>query len=353
MVLAMTPERQPPPRPVRFGLIGYGAWGAHHARAVAQTPGAELIAVAARSAESRARAAADHPGARVYADWDELLRREEADVIDVVLPSHLHHAAARAALEAGRHVLLEKPMALTVADCDELIGLARARGRVLAVGYEMRLSSLWGRAKALIDAGAVGAPLYVLVELWRRPYRPGADGWRYDADRVGNWALEEPIHFFDLARWYLAGAGEPVSVYARANSKQPGHPELHDNFSAVLTFPGGAYAVISQTLAAYEHHQVVKVAGTGGSLWASWGGAMDRTPHPTFSLRHHDGREVRDIPIARTPGEFYELEDEAAMMVRAVRDGGPVAAAGEDGRAAVALCLAAQRSAETGAAVTL
>jgi myo-inositol 2-dehydrogenase/D-chiro-inositol 1-dehydrogenase len=142
-------------------------------------------------------------------------------------------------------------------------------------------------------------------------------------------------------------------VYARANSKQVGHPELQDNFSAVLDFPGGAYAVISQTLAAYEHHQVVKLTGTHGSLWAAWGGAMDRTPHPTFSLKHHDGQETRDVPIGRTPGEFYELEDEMAMMVRAVRDGGPVAARGEDGRWSVALCLAAQRSVESGAVVAI
>jgi myo-inositol 2-dehydrogenase/D-chiro-inositol 1-dehydrogenase len=279
-----------------------------------------------------------------------LLRREELDVVDIVLPSHLHHAAARAALEAGRHVLLEKPMALTVGHCDELIALARARGRLLAVGHELRLSSLWGKVKELIDAGAVGRPLYLLIELWRRPYRLGSDGWRYDAGRVGSWVLEEPIHFFDLARWYLAAAGEPVSVYARANSKQVGHPELQDNFSAVLNFPGGAYAVISQTLAAYEHHQVAKVAGTQGSLWAAWGGAMDRTPHPTFSLRHHDGREVREVPVSRAAGELYELQDEMAMMVRAVREGAPVAAGGEDGRWAVALCLAAQRSVASGAA---
>jgi myo-inositol 2-dehydrogenase/D-chiro-inositol 1-dehydrogenase len=347
----MTRESHPPNRPVRFGLVGYGAWGAHHARALARTPGAELVAVAAHSAASRDRARADHPAVRTYSDYTELLGREELDAIDVVLPSHLHHGAARAALEAGRHVVLEKPMALTVGQCDELIALARARGKVLAVGHEMRLSSLWGKVKEMIDAGAVGEPLYVLVELWRRPYRLGADGWRYDVSRVGNWILEEPIHFFDLVRWYLAGAGEPVSVYARANSKQPGHPELQDNFSAVLNFPGGAYAVISQTLAGYEHHQVVKVAGTRGSLWAAWGGAMDRTPQPTFSLKHHDGQEVREVPIGRSAGEFYELEDEMAMMVRAVRDGSPVAASGEDGRWSVALCLAAQRSVESGEAV--
>src|SRR2546429_673829 len=89
-------------------------------------------------------------------------------------------------------------------------------------------------AIAVAPEGPCGEPLYVPIELWRRPYRLGADGWRYDIARVGNWVLEEPIHFFDLARWYLAGRGDAVSVYARANSRQPEHPELHDNFSAVV-----------------------------------------------------------------------------------------------------------------------
>src|SRR5262245_16588420 len=166
---------------------------------------------------------------------------------------------------------MEKPMAPTLPECDALIELARAKNRLVAIGFEFRHSSLWGKMKGLIDSGAVGDPLYVLIELWRRPYRLGADGWRYDISRVGNWVLEEPIHFFDLACWYLAGVGRPASVYARANSKQPGHPELNDNFTATLNFPGRAYAVISQTLAAFEHHQVVKVTGTLGSLWATWG----------------------------------------------------------------------------------
>jgi myo-inositol 2-dehydrogenase/D-chiro-inositol 1-dehydrogenase len=218
----------------------------------------------------------------------------------------------------------------------------------------MRLSALWGKVKERIDAGAIGQPLYLLIELWRRPYRLGADGWRYDLRRVGSWVLEEPIHFFDLARWYLASAGEPVSVYARANAREAGRPGLHDNFSALVHFPGGAYAVVSQTLAAYEHHQVVKLTGTSGALWARWSGAMDRTFQPTFSLQHFDGKEkVTDLPLDQPSGEVFELAEEMAMMVRAIRDGQPVAATGEDGRRSVALCLAAERSAATGKVVTM
>jgi myo-inositol 2-dehydrogenase/D-chiro-inositol 1-dehydrogenase len=338
---------------LRFGLIGYGAWGSHHARAIAGTEGVELKAIAARSEATRAKAREDHPGAEVYEDYHALLARDDLDAVDVVLPTHLHYEASRAVLRSGRHLLLEKPMALSLAHCDELIGLAREKGLVLAIGHEFRLSSLWGKMKEMVAGGAVGKPLYLLIELWRRPYRQGAEGWRYDIDRVGNWILEEPIHFFDMARWYLSGASDPVAVYARANSKQPGHPELQDNFSALLHFAGGEYAVISQTLAAYEHHQVVKMTGTKGSLWASWGGEMDRTFHPVFSLVHHDGEKKVEVPITKITGEVYELQDQMAMMRDAVRKGTPVAATGEDGKWSVALCLAAQQSVDTGQVVSI
>src|ERR1700742_2742850 len=107
----------------------------------------------------------------------------------------------------------------------------------------------------------MGDPQYALIELWRRPYRQGAGGWRYDISRVGNWILEEPIHFFDLARWYFQGIGEPTSVYATGNGHQPGHPELHDNFSAIVHFPRGRHAVITQSLAGWEHHQTARITG--------------------------------------------------------------------------------------------
>jgi myo-inositol 2-dehydrogenase/D-chiro-inositol 1-dehydrogenase len=333
---------------VRFGLIGYGAWGSHHARAIAAVPDARLVAVAAHSDASCAKAAADHPRAHVVADYRDLLARDDLDVIDVVLPSHLHYAVARDVLLSGRHLLLEKPMCLDLGECDELIALARQQGRVLAVGHELRVSSLWGRVKELIDAGAIGEPLYALIELWRRPYRPGSDGWRYDLARVGDWILEEPIHFFDLARWYFAGVGEPVSVAASANGKRPDRPELHDNFTATVAFPRGRYAVVSQTLAAWEHHQTVKLTGTGGALWASWSGATDRTFEPTFSLKVMRGDAVEDVPIAAPSGEVYELVEQVARVAAAVRTGSPVPCPGEDGRRAVALCRTAREALAAG-----
>jgi myo-inositol 2-dehydrogenase/D-chiro-inositol 1-dehydrogenase len=340
--------------PIRFGLIGYGAWGAHHARAITATPGATLTAICARSDSSQQLARQDHPQERVFADYRQMLTDEQLDVVDVVLPSDLHYEVARAVLDSGRHLLLEKPMALSVEHCDGLIELARTKHKLLAIGHELRLSSLWGKVKELVDAGAIGEPLYALIELWRRPYRLGSGGWRYDPRRVGNWVLEEPIHFFDLARWYFSAAGDPVSVYAAANGRQPEQPALHDNFSAVLKFPRGRYAVISQTLAAWEHHQTVKLTGTKGALWARWSGALDRTFHPTFSLQLQSADGVlTDVPIEKITGEVYELVDQIGVMVQAVRGKGPLHCQGEDGRWSVAMCLAAARSIETGAPVSL
>ncbi|SVC93723.1 uncharacterized protein METZ01_LOCUS346577, partial [marine metagenome] len=89
----------------------------------------------------------------VYGDYRELLDRGDIDIIDVTVPNVLHHEVAAAAFDAGKHVLLEKPMALELSHCDELISRAAEKGLLLAVGHELRLSSLWGKARALIDEG--------------------------------------------------------------------------------------------------------------------------------------------------------------------------------------------------------
>ncbi len=338
---------------IRFGLIGFGAWGNCHAQAITKTDDAKLVAIAAKSESSCGLANQTYPDAAVHSDYHKLLARADIDVVDIVLPSFLHHEVALAALKAGKHVLLEKPMCLSVRDCHDLVETARYQQRLLAIGHELRLSSLWSTVRQMIDDGFVGDPQYVLVELSRNPYRQGAAGWRYDIDCVGNWILEEPIHFFDFARWYLESAGDPVSVIAAANSRQAGHPELQDNFSAIVHFSGGQYAVISQSLSMFEHHQTVKVAGTKGSLWASWSGAQDRTRHPSFFLKASDGQRVSEIPIEKITGEVYELEDQIDMMVRAVRDNQPLKATGVDGLWSVAICLAAQKSVETGMPVKI
>ena len=99
---------------VRFGLVGFGAWGQHHANAITVTDGAELVAIAARSDDSVTAAKESYPSADVYNDFNELVSRADLDFVDVVVPSYLHHQVATAVLAAGKHLLLEKPMGVTL-----------------------------------------------------------------------------------------------------------------------------------------------------------------------------------------------------------------------------------------------
>jgi myo-inositol 2-dehydrogenase/D-chiro-inositol 1-dehydrogenase len=330
--------------PVRFALAGFGAWGKHHGQSIAAHPDARLAAIAAPSAASRDEAARLHPETRIFADALEMIAKTDVDIVDVVTPSHTHREIAVAAMAKGRHVLLEKPMAITFDDCKAIVAAQKQHGVRLAVGHEFRLSSQWGEIKRIIERGTIGDPQYVLVELLRKPYRPGAGGWRYDQSRVGSWVLEEPIHFFDLARWYLEGSGDPIELYAYGNSRDPLRADLFDNFSAMFKYPNGSYAVVSQTLAAFEHHQTVKVSGAKGALWAGWSGALDRTLEPTCFLKVFDGDSLKEVKLERQSGEVFELREEIAECVRMVHGGATRIATGMDGLWSAGLCLVAEES---------
>ena len=331
-------------QPVRFALAGFGAWGKFHAQSIAENPEARLAAISAPSESSREEARRLYPDALIFEDSLEMIAQADFDIIDIVTPSHTHREIAVAAMQKGKHVLLEKPMAITLEDCKSIVASAQQYGVHLAVGHELRLSSQWGRIKDIINAGTIGDPQYVLVELSRKPYRQGASGWRYDQSRVGSWVLEEPIHFFDLARWYLEGSGDPVELQAYANSRDPERPTLYDNFSAMFKYANGSYAVVSQTLAAFEHHQTVKVSGTKGALWAAWSGALDRTLEPTAFLKVFDGEKLEDVTLTKQSGEVFELREEIAQCIDMVRFGKKPIATGLDGLWSAGLCLLAEES---------
>ncbi len=302
-------------RAIRFGVIGYGLWGRHHASVIAATPGATLAGIACSSESTRQAATRDFPGVPVHVGYAALLERADVDAVAVVVPNHLHGEVGVAALEAGKDVLLEKPMATTVADCDRLIAAARTSGRVLTIGHESRLSQQYGRVKTLVDAGEIGTPTYASFSLFRFPFRPGSDGWRYDPARVGSWILEEPVHVFDFVMWYFERVGDPVSVQAFGDPALRG-AGLSDHFTAILTFPGGAHAVITQTVAGFEYHQLLHVVGTEGSIRSWWSGALDRALHPSFELRlgrRATGR-VETIAVDRS-GELVELAEQARRAV--------------------------------------
>jgi myo-inositol 2-dehydrogenase/D-chiro-inositol 1-dehydrogenase len=333
-------------------LIGYGAWGKHHAAALRDAPGLTLAGVACGGEVSAAAARHDLSGIPVHRDYRELLRDPSIDAVDIVTPNHLHGEIGVGALEAGKDVLLEKPMAVTAAECDRLIAAAERSRRVLSIGHDRRLTVQCSAINAMLDAGEIGEPLYALVTLFRYPYRPGAGGWRYAAERVGSWILEEPVHFFDLIMWYFESLGDPTSVLAVGNSKGR-EAGMSDNFSTIVRFPRGVYAVITQTLAGFEHHNVVEIVGTEGAIRTWWSATTARTLEPTHELKvQRRGATACEMLKIGVSGELFELAEEIRQTAVAFGERRPLVS-GVEARKRVVVCLEAERSLREGRELSL
>jgi myo-inositol 2-dehydrogenase/D-chiro-inositol 1-dehydrogenase len=332
---------------MRVALIGYGAWGRHHARALEAAPSAELVAIVAHGAGSAASAMAERPRVAVHRDVTPVLADPSIEAVVIAAPNALHAPLALAALEARKHVLLEKPMALTLADCDALIVAARAAGRVLTIGHELRVSTQWGRIKGLIEEGAIGAPRHAGVSLFRFPYRSGAGNWRYAKESVGSWILEEPVHFFDLLLWYGEAWGAPVAIRAEAE----GDAAMPNALAVTLRFAGGAFATLNTVVGGFEHHLALHVMGESGAIRALWSAPMDRSFAPAASLhllrgRAAPGQMAEAIPVEQS-GEVFELLTQAERAIAGFRAGQALVPP-EAARAAVRCCLLAERSAREG-----
>lgn len=337
---------------LRIGLIGYGLWGRHHACAMREAGGVALRAIACASEATAAAARADFPAIPVVIGDAALLALPGIDAVAIVTPNHLHANMAVAALEAGKNVLLEKPMALSVADCARVNDTARRLQRVVSVVHQFRLSTQWGAFKASIDAGEIGEPRYANISLFRFPYRPGSGGWRHDPDKVGSWILEEPVHFFDTVMWCFQCLGDPVSVWATGNAPAGGGV-MHENFSCVLRWPGGAYATITQTLGGFENHQVMELSGKEGSMRTWWSGATDRSRSPAFELKRkrHATEQVETVAIGAS-GEVFELA-ETYRRIGAAFASKQTLVSGEEASKRIHVCREAERSLATGRELAL
>jgi predicted dehydrogenase len=142
-------------------ILGYGYWGPNLARNVSATPRARLSSVCDLDDRARARASQMHPGARVTDDWDSVLGDEDVEAVAIALPVSLHHRFALEALQAGKHVLVEKPLARSVAQCDELIRTAEERGCVLMVGHTFEFNAAVQLVGEYLRTGELGDPRYI------------------------------------------------------------------------------------------------------------------------------------------------------------------------------------------------
>lgn len=195
-----------------IGIIGAGFFGAVHAKAIASQPDARLVAAASGRPETAAAFAAEH-GGRAHPTWEALLDDPAVEAVVIATPHHLHVAIAAAALARGKHVLLEKPMAPTVALCREIEAAADAPG-LLMIGHVMHFFRPLLAAREILAEGRLGRPISgtsALVKLWmeanRRP-------WHLSPETGGGMLLTAGIHAVDQIVWLMGGEVEAVSAMA-------------------------------------------------------------------------------------------------------------------------------------------
>jgi len=305
---------------IRVAVIGAGHFGRFHAQKVAAAPGAVLAAVHDRNPDRTALVAAE-TGA--LAAPTALAAIEAAEAVIIATPTGTHHAIAAAALDAGRHVLVEKPITTTLAEADDLLRRAKRAGRVLQVGHLERFSAARGAITR-----HVSRPL--LIECVRlSPFRPRG----LDVSVV----LDLMIHDIDLALM-LAG-GMPTAIEANGAAVRSGRADVA---VARLGFADGRVAVLSASRIAPAITRTLRLAGADGTLEADLVGR---------SLRAVGTDDA--AAVTENWAEADSLAAQFAGFLAALRGEAPVAVDGEAGRAALAVALAIEERIEASAAAAL
>ncbi len=250
------------------GIIGCGGIGKKRA---ANLAGARLVACADAQPGRAVSLAATVPGAVACADWRELLQRGDVDVVVVATTNDVLAEISRAAVEAGKHVLVEKPAARNVAELDPVIAAAQQAHRLVRVGFNHRYHPALLKAHALLESGVLG-PLMFVRGRYGHGGRPGYDKeWRADPARSGGGELiDQGVHLIDLARWFL---GDFAAVDGFAHTYFWNMP-VDDNAFLLLKTPGqqAAFLQVSCTewknlfsLEIYGRDAKLHIEGLGGS----------------------------------------------------------------------------------------
>jgi len=333
------------PEILRTAIVGLGRLGQRHAQALAtRTPGCQLVAACSPLEGEREAARQLASAPRIYSDYQQVLDDKEVDAVVLVTPTALHADQAIAALQAGKHVFVEKPLALNVPDCERVLQVAQQHPtRVAMVGFVRRFDASYLAAHAAVQAGSIGTPFLVRSQTCDQN---DPDGFFVTfAPSSGGIFMDCSVHDIDLARWLL---GRPKALRAFASGTIALHPGLAacgdvDNGIAVVEFEGGAKAVLyaSRTMA-HGHETSTEVIGTAGKLLIGEHAARDR-------VLLSDALGVRHTVLK----DFYErfqdaFATEMADFVAACRGIKPLTLTLSDALEATRIGLAIKRSLETG-----
>lgn len=223
------------------GILGAGYFGAFHARAIAAVPDISVVAACAEELALAEAFTAEH-GGKPYGDWRAMLDDRSVDAVAITAPHHLHCELAVAALQAGKHVLLEKPMALSVAECSRIIAAAEASRRKLMVAQIMHFVWPCLVAREILDRGELGRPVMgssSLQKIWMEQNRRG---WHLDPLTGGGMLMTAGIHALDQLVWLMNGRVGSVSA---AVSTSFHDQKAEDSTMMLLRFADGRFGQVA------------------------------------------------------------------------------------------------------------
>lgn len=265
--------------PLRFGMIGVGKRGNAHLTRLVERSDVTVGAVCDidPSARDAAQSAAQADDPRSYADYTELLRQEDIDAVLIATPCYLHAEMSAAALEAGKHVFCEKPLAISADQVKLVLDAARKSNAVFQIGQQSRSSPhMQGVVREIHETGLIGTPLVIKAQRHSTPSRPGTrrdggsgqqrrfPGWYNDVRLSGDLIVENSIHNLDVCNW-LAGS-RPVSVYGHGKrylpEPMPAGTVMMDGFSVEYIYNNDMHLDYSQL---YLHPRALKILPNG--MW--------------------------------------------------------------------------------------
>ena len=337
--------------PVRVALVGCGRISRNHLDAIDRIDGLVLAAVCDVVAD-RAREAGERHGVAWFTAYDEMLERAECDVVAICTPSGLHPEHGEAAARSGRHVVSEKPMAISLEGADRLVGACDAAGVRLFVVKQNRLNPAIQLLRRAVDRGRFGR-LYMLncTVRWARPqeYYDQAP-WR------GTWALDggafmnQASHYVDLIQWI----GGPVAAVSARTATLARRIEAEDSGVALLRFASGALGSMEVTMLTYPKNLEgsLTVLGERGAVKIG-GTAVNRVEHWEFADYHDDDKLVE--AAATSPPSVYGFGHEGYYrnVLAVLRGEARPGTDGREGRKSLELILGMYRSARSGAEVAL
>lgn len=320
------------------GLVGCGRMGMELARKCARDERVRIVAVADPDEAARSAAASEF-GAVACADAAGLCALDIVGAVIVAPPPGSHKECVVTAAEAGKQVYSEKPLAVSVAECDAMIEACRAAGVRLFVGQVLRLFPLFRRSLELISDGMIGTPMS--VQITRAGQADGyATGWRLTRAGSGGLLMEINAHELDYMRAVL---GTPVRAFA-TTARLQGKLEYEDQAFVTVIFAGGAMGMLHSSMSSPIGEYHVHIQGTNGNMiHGGFGG--------NIRCQSVGGEVIEITPDQLSYPDPYEAE--LRSWVDSVVDGATPLFTGEDGRLAVAMAEAAYLSAETGAPVAV